>query len=124
MERALRSRSCPSLMVINELPRSIRFNTNNIINCCISAGPHKPKKPHFQNMIAGWVHELRQLELGFYISFPGSNNSFVKTYAYLIAATLDKPAQALLANINEPIGFYSCVRCTIRGILCYRFCYV
>ncbi|CAM4802450.1 unnamed protein product [Rotaria magnacalcarata] len=35
-------------------------------------------------------------------------------YAYLIAAALDKPAQALLMNINDPVGFHSCVRCTIK----------
>jgi hypothetical protein len=64
-----------------------------------------------------WIYELRQLELGFYISFPNSNNNFIKIHAYLIAVSLDKPAQALISNINDPIGFYSCVRCTIRGIL-------
>ena len=106
-------------MVINELPRAIRFNTNNIIICSISISPQKPKKKHFQNMIVSWVNELRQLELGFYVSFPDSNGIFVKTHAYLIAATLDKPAQALLLNINEPTGFYSCVRCTIKGELIF-----
>lgn len=106
-------------MVINELPRAIRFNTNNIIICSISAGPSKPKKDHFQSFIADWIHELRQLELGFYISFPDSDGDFVKVHAYLIAAGLDKPAQALLLNINDPVGFYSCVRCTIQGKLIY-----
>ena len=106
-------------MIINELPRAIRFNTNNIIICSISVGSNKLKKTQFQNFIADWTHELRQLELGFYISFPDSDGTFVKVHAYLIAAALDKPAQALLLNINDPTGFYSCVRCTIRGKLKY-----
>jgi hypothetical protein len=111
-------------MIINELPRSIRFNTNNIIICSISIGPNKPKKNQFQSFIADWVYELRQLELGFYISSLDSNGSFVKVHAYLIAAALDKPAQALLLNINDPTGFYSCVRCTIKGKLLYIPSYI
>lgn len=102
-------------MVIKELPRSVRYNTNNIIICSISAGPTKPKKNQFQSFIYDWVYELKQLELGFYISFPGSNGDLTKVHAYLIAASMDKPAQALLCYINDPIGFYSCIRCTIRG---------
>ena len=102
-------------LIINELPRNIRFNTNNLILCSISIGANKPKKDQFQSFIVDWVQELRQLELGFYVCFPNSNNEYRKVHAYLIAAALDKPAQALIANINEPIGFYSCVRCTIRG---------
>ncbi|CAF4054963.1 unnamed protein product [Rotaria sordida] len=81
----------------------------------VSIGSNKPKKNLFQNFIDNWANELRQLELGFYISFPNSNGTFVKVFAYLIAAALDKPAQALLMNINDPTGFYSCIRCTIRG---------
>jgi hypothetical protein len=102
-------------MIINELPRKIRFNNNNIIICSISMGGTKPKKNQFQGFIADWVHELRQLELGFHISPPNSNDNFIKVHAYLIAASLDKPAQALLLNINESTGFYSCGRCTIQG---------
>ncbi len=102
-------------MVINELPHAIRFNMNNIIICSISMGSNKPKKNQFQSFIIDWVHELRQLELGFYVSFPNSNDKFTKVHAYLIAAALDKPAQSLLMNLNDPVGFYSCVRCTIRG---------
>ncbi|CAF3312504.1 unnamed protein product [Rotaria socialis] len=102
-------------MIINELPRAVRFNINNIIICSISMGCSKPKKREFQSFIADWVYELRQLELGFHVSPLNSNKNFVKMYAYLIAATLDKPAQALLMNINDPVGFHSCVRCTIRG---------
>ncbi|UJR19820.1 hypothetical protein I4U23_022953 [Adineta vaga] len=104
-------------MVINELPRKIRFNNNNIIICSISMGSNKPKKYEFQSFISEWVHELKQLELGFYICPPNLNENFVKVHGFLIAAALDKPAQALLMNINDPTGYYSCVRCTIKGDL-------
>lgn len=107
-------------MVINELPRRIRYNTNNMIICSISTGPNKPKKNQFQSFLYDWMYELRQLELGFYISFPGSKDDLTKVHAYLIAASMDKPAQALLCHINDPNGFYSCVRCTIRGKLSYK----
>ena len=102
-------------MVINELPRKIRFNINNIIICSISMGGTKPKKDQFQSFIADWVNELKRLELGFYVSAPNANGNFTKFHGYLIAGALDKPAQALLMNINDPTGYYSCVRCTIRG---------
>ena len=107
-------------MVINELLRNIRYNINNVIICSISIGSNKPKKSQFQNFIDDWVHELRRLELGFYTSFPNSNGTFVKVHAFLIAAALDKPAQALLMNINDPMGFYSCARCTIRGKMAHH----
>jgi hypothetical protein len=68
-------------------------------------GSNKPKKDQFQNFIMDWAHELRQLELGFYISFPNLNNTFVKVHAYLIAVALYKPAQALLMNINHTESF-------------------
>ena len=102
-------------MVINELPRAIRFNINNVIVCSISIGGSKPKNSEFQTLIFDWVHELHQLELGFYVSLPNLNHQFVKVHVYLIAAALDKPAQSLLMNINYPTGFYSYAQCTIRG---------
>ena len=102
-------------MIINELPRAIRFNINNVIICSISMGNNKPKKDQFQSFMFDWIHELRQLELGFHICPPNSDNEFVKFHAYLIAAAADKPAQSLLMNLIDPVGFYSCVRCTIRG---------
>ena len=82
-------------------------------------GDNKPKKDQFQSFIRDWVQELKQLELVFFISPPNSNGNHVKVYGYLIAATLDKPAQALLMNINDPTGFYSCVHCTIKDELLY-----
>ncbi|CAF4452560.1 unnamed protein product [Rotaria magnacalcarata] len=69
-------------------------------------GCSKPKKREFQSFIADWVYELHQLELGFHVSPRNSHKKIVKMYAYLIAATLDKPAQALLMNINDPVGFH------------------
>lgn len=102
-------------MVINELHRSIRFDMENIILCSISMGASKPKKEYYQDLMMDWVLELRQLELGFYVDSPNQNQHFFQVHAYLIAASLDKPAQALLMNLNDPTGFYSCVRCTIRG---------
>ncbi|CAF3264910.1 unnamed protein product [Rotaria sp. Silwood2] len=104
-------------MVINELPRAVRFNINNVIVCCISMGGTKPKKSQFQSFLKDWIIELQHLELGFYISPPSLNGNYIKVHAYLIAAALDKPAQALLMNLNDPTGYYSCVRCTIKGKL-------
>ena len=76
---------------------------------------NKPKKDQLQSFICSWVQELKQLELGFFISPPNLDGNFVEVYGYQIAATLDKPAQALLTNINDPTEFCSCVQCTIKG---------
>lgn len=54
-------------MLINELPRAVRFNTKNIIICSTSTGANKQKN-QFQSFIADCAYELRQLELGFYVS--------------------------------------------------------
>ena len=104
-------------MVINELPRAIRFDTRNVIICSISMGGIKPQKHQFQDFIKDWVIELQHLEQGFYITPPNLNGNYIRVHAYLIAAALDKPAQALLLNLNDPTGFYSCARCTIKGKL-------
>ncbi|CAF3905331.1 unnamed protein product, partial [Rotaria sp. Silwood1] len=68
-------------MVINDLPRPIRFDIRNIIICSMSMGGTKPKKDHFQNFIKDWVAELQQLELGFYVSPPNLNGKFIKVHA-------------------------------------------
>lgn len=108
-------------MAINELPRRVRFNMNNIIICTVSTGSSKPNKKHFQSFMEDWVLELRQLENGFFITPPHLINQMVKVHAYMIAAVLDKPAQALVMNLTDPTGYYSCARCTIRGNFFLKF---
>ena len=80
-------------------------------------GGSKPKRYQFQDFIKDWVIELQHLEQGFYITPPNLNGNYIRVHAYLIAAAFDKPAQALLLNLNDPTGFYSCARCTIKGKL-------
>ncbi|CAF2786794.1 unnamed protein product [Rotaria sp. Silwood2] len=100
-----------SCVVINELPRRVRFKQENMVICSVSLGEQKPKKEAFQLMIRDWVNELVQLEHGFYISPPHLRKQLIKVHAYLLAGTMDKPALALLSNLNDPTGFYSCSHC-------------
>jgi len=102
-------------MAINELPRRVRFRQENIIICSVSLGDQKPKKEAFQFMISDWIDELVQLQNGFYVSPPHLPEQMLKVHVYLLASAMDKPALALISNINDPTGFYSCSHCTIRG---------
>jgi thioredoxin reductase len=63
------------------------------------------------------VEELRELEQGYvfvdYRKLPNDQNTVIKVF--LIGACCDKPAQALVQNIAEPIAAFGCGRCEIEG---------
>lgn len=105
---------------INELPRNKRYDINNILICSISTGDEKPKKDEYSIILQDIVNELKFIEqFGFDVSVPSTinNNNRIYThfYAFTIASVCDKPAQALIMNIKDPTGFYSCGWCCISG---------
>ncbi|CAF3250418.1 unnamed protein product, partial [Rotaria sp. Silwood2] len=98
---------------INELPRRKRFEINNILICSMSTSAEKPKKQEYSAILRGIVNELKFLEyVGFYILLPsdkkGTARNYTHFHAFTISAVCDKPAQALLVNINDPTGYFSC----------------
>src|SRR5262249_54976467 len=97
-----------------------RYDINNILICSISTGDEKPKKDEYSTILQDIVNELKFLEqFGFDVSLPSTvkNNNRIYThfYAFTIAAVGDKPAQALMMNIKDPTGFFSCGWCCIPG---------
>ncbi|CAM4985118.1 unnamed protein product [Rotaria socialis] len=105
---------------INELPRKKRYDINNMLICSVSTGDEKPKKDEYSTILQDIVNELRFLEqVGFDVLLPltvkTNNRTYTHFHAFTIAAVCDKPAQAIMMNIKDPTGFFSCGWCCIPG---------
>ncbi|CAF1663715.1 unnamed protein product [Adineta ricciae] len=105
---------------INELPRNKRYDINNMLICSLSTGEEKPKKDEYSAILQDIVNELKFLEqIGVDIMLPSNaknpHRTYTHFYAFAIAAVCDKPAQALMMNIKDPTGFFSCDWCCIPG---------
>ncbi|CAF3724849.1 unnamed protein product [Rotaria socialis] len=81
---------------MNEINRSDRYKLQNCIFGGVWPGPQKPSR---EQMLA--------------MSF---KRSIRETESFLIGATCDKPAQALVQNTPEPIAKLGCGRCEIPGV--------
>ncbi|CAF5174908.1 unnamed protein product, partial [Rotaria magnacalcarata] len=81
----------PILLVINELPLKTRFGIENII-------------------LAGVWPEFVTLEQGAEFQYQDDNNSSTSARIFLIGACCDKPTQALLQFLREPIATFGCKR--------------
>ena len=107
----------PVLLVLNELPLNRRYDLENTIIAGIWSGPHKPSRTQMAAFLLPIVEELSQLEQGCvfddYRKLSNEQNTVVKVF--LIGACCDKPAQALVQNIPEPIAAFGCGRCEIEG---------
>jgi len=105
---------------INELPRTKRYETNNLLMCSISMGSEKPKKKEYAVILKDIVYELKILEdIGFDIFVPSDNRHeqtiYTHFHAFTISAVCDKPAHSLIMNIKDATGFFSCGWCCIPG---------
>ncbi|CAF2076923.1 unnamed protein product [Rotaria magnacalcarata] len=107
----------PLLLVVNELPINRRNAFENVIIAGIWSGSHKPSREQMQCFLAPVVEQLSVLEHGYpFLDYQNSEflqNTIIKVF--LIAACCDKPAQALLQNIAEPIAAFGCGRCELEG---------
>ncbi|CAF4281238.1 unnamed protein product, partial [Rotaria magnacalcarata] len=61
------------------------------------------------------VEELVTLEQGAKFQYQDDNNSSTSARIFLIGACCDKPAQALLQFLPEPIATFGCGRCEVEG---------
>lgn len=102
----------PILLVINELPPKIRFDVENLILAGVWPGPSKPSRDQIRLLYRPLIDELRYLENGHVFTYDDQN---VNVSVYLIAACCDKPAQAIVQCIAEPIAPHGCGRCEIEG---------
>ena len=110
--------------VINELKRNERFKMKNVIVAGVSSSKNKPSRDQMYTILTPIVHELKQLEYGRFVQLTQAHNNFEPLRIFLLAACLDKPAQALVQNLNEPIAAYGCGRCELAGkfFLFYSIC--
>ncbi|CAF2124665.1 unnamed protein product [Rotaria magnacalcarata] len=108
----------PILLVVNEIPLKYRFAPENLILAGVWPGATKPTRTYIAHFLKPVVAELSHLEDGvaFYLQsdVPSSNRQIVRIRVYLIGACCDKPAQALVQNIPEPIGAFGCGRCEVE----------
>jgi hypothetical protein len=86
----------------------------------ISTGDEKPKKDDYSIILQDIVNELKFIEqFGFDVLLPSIDKNrdkiYTHFYAFTISAVADKPAQALMMNIKDPTGFFSCAWCCISG---------
>jgi hypothetical protein len=110
-------------IVINEIPRAIRFYLPNMIIGMISYGSQKPKRAEFCPLLDILVDELIELEHGLDVRLPSSINTrfstnFTRTRmcVYLLGIVADKPAQSVIQNLADSGGFYGCGKCQIVGM--------
>lgn len=109
----------PIILVVNEIPICRRFSPENIILAGVWPGPKKPSRIQMALFLKRLVNELIDLEDGedFFIpsSTPSSSSQIIRIRVYLIGACCDKPAQALVQNLPEPIAAFGCGRCELEG---------
>jgi hypothetical protein len=107
-------------LVINELPRGIRFLPENTVIGMISTGSMKPKKDAMSSIMRDLVNELRRLEDGISVLFSSDdpNNLEQLVRLFLIGCVCNKPPTSLVPNHAECTGFFGCIYCTIKGNTC------
>ena len=103
------------LLVINELPLKQRFAIQNIILAGVWPGPRKPSRSDMSLFFRTLVDELVALEKGVTFQVSDDNDNLIFTRIFLIGACCDKPAQALLQHLPEPIAAFGCGRCEVQG---------
>jgi hypothetical protein len=107
----------PILLVLNELPLKQRYDFENTIVAGIWTGSHKPSRLHMNAFLIPVVTELSSLEQGsVFINYEkeyNEQNNIIKIF--LTSACCDKPAQALVQNLPEPIAGFGCGRCEHEG---------
>ena len=113
LSRGSQSTLWPILFVVNELPPNVRFSIENIILAGVWPGPSKPSRDQIRLMYRPLIDELLSLEHGH--AFTLFDDHIEVLEVYLIAGCCDKPAQAVVQCISEPIAVYGCGRCEISG---------
>lgn len=112
----------PVTLIINEIKRKKRFCYQNLILAGVWPGPTKPKRFEMFAFLETIVLQLKELEKGFLFECRSDSNSITRILkVFLICATMDKPAQALVQNLPEPTAQFGCNRCEIRGKYFYPF---
>lgn len=105
----------PILLVVNELPVKQRYAIENVILAGVWPGKNKPKRTEMCQFFGPVVDELVLLESPGSVHFSDINDRAIEMCVFLIGGCCDKPAQALLQCLPEPIAAYGCGRCEVHG---------
>ncbi|CAF4359527.1 unnamed protein product [Adineta steineri] len=106
----------PILLVTNDLPLKQRFAIQNVILGGVWPGPRKPSRLEMSLFFRNLIDELISLEEGVKLKLYDANDTSIFTRIFLVGACCDKPAQALLQYVPEPIAAFGCGRCEVEGI--------
>ncbi|CAF1484868.1 unnamed protein product [Adineta steineri] len=106
----------PILLVMNDLPLKQRFAIQNVILAGVWPGPKKPSRLEMSLFFRNLIDELISLEEGVKFKLYDANDTSIFTRIFLVGACCDKPAQALLQYVPEPIAAFGCGRCEVEGI--------
>ena len=100
-------------LVINELEQSEKFKMQNVLVRGVGAGANKPIHEEIQTYLQPIVKELSNLEVEH--RFGTSDGLTLVLKVFLLAASMDKSAQALVQNLAEPNASFGCRKCCIMG---------
>ncbi|CAF1251115.1 unnamed protein product [Rotaria sordida] len=101
--------------IINELSKPERFQIQNVLVGGIGAGLSKPTRNEMAAYLQPIVSELLSLENECCFKTSDGTHLFLKVF--LIAGSMDKPAQALVQNLTEVNGAFGCGKCLIKGMI-------
>ncbi|CAF1397986.1 unnamed protein product [Adineta steineri] len=98
------------------LPLKQRFAIRNVILAGVWPGPRKPSRVEMSLFFRNLIDELISLEEGVKFKLYDANDTSIFTRIFLVGACCDKPAQALLQYLPEPIAAFGCGRCEVESI--------
>lgn len=103
----------PVYLIVNELPWHMRKKKENLLFYGLWFGDSKPLMTAFLQPLHSSLNTLEKEGLDVVIKGEKRN---IK--AFLLCGTADLPARALVLNMNQFNGQYSCVKCLQRGETC------
>ncbi len=109
----------PTLLVVDEILVRRHFSPKNIILAGVWPGPKNLSRTYMELFLKTLLNELVRLEDGNAFFIPSysssSSNQLMRIQVYLTGAYFDKPAQALVQNLPEPIAAFGFGRCELEG---------
>ncbi|KAK3913127.1 U1 small nuclear ribonucleoprotein C [Frankliniella fusca] len=100
----------PFYFVINELPPSERYKTENMLLAGIWGSKDHPHPNIFLHPI---VDQMKIMKSGVSVEDDAGGNFTV--HVYVLCGTCDLPARAAFLNMNGHMGYSSCPFCLIAG---------
>ncbi|CAM4986215.1 unnamed protein product [Rotaria socialis] len=112
----LKKRHCLSARCMDDIISLLRtFNVPNVPSSWSVARFKQTIADRDEPFFRPLVEELVTLEQSAKFQYQDDNNSSTSARIFLIGACCDKPTQALLQFLPEPIATFGCKRCEVEG---------